>query len=283
MTDRDPGTARRPGQADPSDQPSLEERLARLGGETTYPPTPDLASTVRRRIEDERLVPGRGGLLEGLLGRLRLLRPASLALVALLVLAGTAVAAGLIIGGLRIIFVEELPSVPPTVSARPGDAPGANLGLGSASTIADAEQAVGFEVALPSSPRLGEPDAVYFSPTVADGMVSLVYGERAGIAAGADGVAVLLTEFRADFDDQLVKKVAQSGSTVEQVRIGGAIGFWISGSPHVFLYREPSGDIWEERIRLVGNTLIWQRDGVLLRLESDLPREEAIELAESIR
>jgi hypothetical protein len=278
MSDRDTGTPRRPGQPDGTDQPSLEERLLGLGRETAYPPTPDLASRVRRRIEDERLVPGG----EGLLGRLRLLRPASLALLALLVLAGTAVAAGLIIGGLRIIFVEELPSVPPTASARPGEAPGSGLGLGSPSTIPEAEQAVGFEVLVPRSPRLGDPDAVYLSPTVADGMVSLVYGERAGIAAGADGVAVLVTEFRADVDETLVKKVVQSGSNVEGVRVGGFSGYWISGEPHVFLYREPSGDIGEERMRLVGNTLIWQREGLLLRLESDLSREDAIELAESI-
>lgn len=278
MSDRDAGTPRPPGQPDAADQGSLEERLSRLGRETAYPPTPDLASTVRRRIQDERLVPGRGGLV----GRLRLLRPASLALIALLVLAGTAVAAGLIIGGLRIIFVEQLPSVPPTVSARPGEAPGARLGLGSTSTIAEAQQALGFEVLVPRSPRLGEPDAVYLHPTAADGMVSLVYGEREGIAAGADGVAVLVTEFRADVDETLVKKVAESGSTVERVRVGVPSGYWISGRPHVFLYRLPSGEIAEEQMRLVGNTLIWQREGLLLRLESDLSLRDAIELAESI-
>jgi hypothetical protein len=95
-------------------------------------------------------------------------------------------------------------------------------------------------------------------------------------------VAVLVTEFRADFDDQLVKKVAQSGSTVESVSVSGSPGFWISGGLHVFLYLEPDGDIWEERMRLVGDTLIWERDGLLLRLESGLSREQAIELAESI-
>ena len=278
MSDREAGTPRPPGQPDTADQGSLEERLSRLGRETAYPPTPDLASRVRRRIEDEWLVPGRTGLF----GRLRLLRPASLALLALLVLAGTAVAAGLIIGGLRIIFVEQLPSVPPTVSAGPGEAPGTGLGLGSRSTILEAGQAVGFEVLVPRSPRLGEPDAVYLHPTAADGMVSLVYGEREGIAAGPDGVAVLVTEFRADIPDDLVKKVAQSGSTVEWVDVGGSRGYWISGGPHVFLYRVPSGDIGEEQMRLVGNTLIWQRDGLLLRLESDVSLEDASELAESI-
>lgn len=278
MSQREAGTPRRPGPPDAADQPSLEARLSRLGRETAYPPTPDLASTVRRRIEDERLVPGRASLL----GRLRLLRPASLALLALLILAGTAVATGLIIGGLRIIFVEQLPSVPPTVSARPGEAPGAALGLGSRTTIPEAGQKLGFEVLVPRSSRLGEPDAVYLHPTVADGMVSLVYGDRLGIAAGPDGVAVLVTEFRADVDENLVKKVAQSGSTVEWVDVGGSRGYWISGGPHVFLYRVPSGDIGEEQVRLVGNTLIWQRDGLLLRLESDLSLEDAIELAESI-
>ena len=260
----------------------LERDLEGLTSADRFPPTPDIARAVRQRIEGET----GGAARMPLLGALRLGRGMALALLALVALAGTVIAAGLVIGGLRIVFVDELPSIPPTASASAtarGGEPGGSLGLGEPSTVDEASERAGFEVLLPSSPRLARPDAVYFSPTVAEGMVSLVYGEREGMEAGADGVAVLVTQFRADVPGALVKKVVESGSDVQAVRVGESDGFWISGGPHVFLYREPSGDIGEERMRLVGNTLIWQRDGLLLRLESDLPLEDAIELAESIR
>jgi hypothetical protein len=39
----------------------------------------------------------------------------------------------------------------------------------------------------------------------------------------------------------------------------------------------------EESARLARDVLIWERDGVAFRLEGDLGKDEAVELAESVR
>ena len=43
------------------------------------------------------------------------------------------------------------------------------------------------------------------------------------------------------------------------------------------------GEYVMETLRLEGNVLLWVRDGVTLRIESALSRDEAIHVAESIR
>ena len=45
----------------------------------------------------------------------------------------------------------------------------------------------------------------------------------------------------------------------------------------------PNGQTQFEEQRLAGNTLLWDRgDGVLLRLEGELDRDEAIRIARSV-
>src|SRR3712207_7864772 len=46
---------------------------------------------------------------------------------------------------------------------------------------------------------------------------------------------------------------------------------WISGEPHLFWYLAPDGTFIEESRRVVGNTLAWERDGILYRIEGDIP------------
>jgi len=43
------------------------------------------------------------------------------------------------------------------------------------------------------------------------------------------------------------------------------------------------GEYVMETLRLEGNVLLWVRNGVTLRIESALSRDEAIHVAESIR
>ena len=67
--------------------------------------------------------------------------------------------------------------------------------------------------------------------------------------------------------------------------MGGDAAFFISGAPHGFAYYNPDTDAsnFEEQ-RLAGNTLLVDRsDGVLLRIEGDISRDRAVEIAESMR
>jgi hypothetical protein len=49
------------------------------------------------------------------------------------------------------------------------------------------------------------------------------------------------------------------------------------------LYVDPEGQVTPERSRFADRTLLWARDGVTLRLESALPRHQAIAIAASLR
>ena len=60
-----------------------------------------------------------------------------------------------------------------------------------------------------------------------------------------------------------------------------AQGVWIEGEQHVLFY---PGAEREEPFRLVGNTLVLERtDGVTVRIEADISKEEALRIARSMR
>ena len=56
-----------------------------------------------------------------------------------------------------------------------------------------------------------------------------------------------------------------------------------SGDLHEFMYLDPNGDVVSESRRIVGDSLIWTRGDMTLRMETSLGRAAAIALAETIR
>ena len=117
----------------------------------------------------------------------------------------------------------------------------------------------------------------------AGGRVDLVYRARPGLPASQfTDAGLLITEFQGRPTPEFLKKVAVMG-VVEEVTVGGEPGYWFSGEPHFFTYVDAQGNLRDERTRLAGNTLIWQRGDLTLRLEGQLPREQAIRIAESMR
>jgi hypothetical protein len=125
---------------------------------------------------------------------------------------------------------------------------------------------------------------VYVNEAVpSGGRVDLVYRARPGLPASPfTDVGLLITEFQGQPTPEFLKKVTTMG-VVEQVTVGGEPGYWFSGEPHFFTYQDAAGTLREEQTRLAGNTLIWQRGDLTLRLEGELPKEEAIRIAESMR
>lgn len=240
--------------------PELEQRLRELGSRVEFPETPPLASALDLRPAPTRARPPR-----------RTLRVLAIACVLLALAVGTAFAvpasrhAILEWLGLRGVTVERvvsLPSVPAT----------ADLALGDRVSLerANAE----FDVLVPEA--LGEPDEVYVDRATPGGRVTLVYRDPQG------GVAALLTEFRGDLAPELIGKLVAGNAQARAVTVtGGAQGVFLSGGPHVVFYRDADGEIREETLRLAGNTLLWQRGDVLLRLESALSLEEALGVAQS--
>jgi hypothetical protein len=240
--------------------PELEHALRRLGERVEFPPTPDLASRVRRGLEE---APPR---------RWRPSRRALTVTLAVLVLAvGTAFAVPsarstildwLGITGVDIVRVDKLPEV----------APPADLGLGEQVTLAEARTRVPYDVVVPHAKGLGDPDAVYVARHGSSYQVSFLWGTP-------DRVRLLVSEFRGF---AMAEKMAQPGTNTELVRVHGQPGVWFAGAPHVFLYTD-GGDPEEETMRLVEHALVWQRGPLTLRLEGEISKQDALEIARSVR
>jgi hypothetical protein len=227
--------------------PDLERELRGLGESIAFPPTPDLAASVRARLPE----------------RVPTLRPRRLVLVAAVL--GAAVVAGLAIpqarsailrvfgiGAVHIEYVDKLPAVEPQAA----------LDLGPEISVEKAP------FKLLESPLLGTPDGVYASGNV----VTQLYGSP-------EHVRLLVTQIggRALRPD-VVKKVVGTSTNTDFVSIAGTVGpaLWIEGAPHILsLPNAPE--------RLAANTLIWTQGNLTLRLEGAESLDEAVEIAQSFR
>jgi hypothetical protein len=249
----------------------LERALRELGPRYPYPPTPNLAAAVRRRIVARPVAPVR---------RVALWRdPRRLALAAtvVLVLAG---AAALINPATRdtIAHFFHVPGVIVSrVSPLPSLAPVTPLNLGRRTTMADAQSAVSFSIAVPSS--LGAPDAVYVDSGVPGGVVALAYTPRPGIPpVKQTGLGILITEFRGDLIPGFLTKEVGPSTTLQETSVNGDPGWWVAGEPHQ-VFVQVSGTNYQVQLRMAANTLIWEHGGVTYRIESGLSRADAFRIA----
>ena len=133
-------------------------------------------------------------------------------------------------------------------------------------SLAQAAEQVDFALWVPTV--LGAPDGV----AVSDGerSVSMSWSHD------ADGV-VRLDQFDARIDYRVAKTVPD----VQYASVDGTDALWFE-EPHEVVLLEPDGSRRNESARLAGHTLLWQAGSTTLRLEGDLARERAIEIAESV-
>ncbi len=230
----------------------LERELHAVGAWVELPAELDLVPSVRTRIAGRRPAPRRA--LVAVVAALAV--AVAIAVAFAVPPARSAILRWLGLKGVRIELVDRLPEVRPD----------RGLSLGRRVSLDEARRLAGFR--LLESDLLGEPDAVYW-----DGrQVSFVYGN----------VRLLLSQLEGSQQPVLIKKVVGPGTRVEHVTVNGEDGYLLSGAPH-FLYLAPTGVVRTERIRLAADTLLWERDGLTLRLEGRLTADEALELARSLR
>ena len=172
------------------------------------------------------------------------------------------------------------PSLPPPSSGSLGN----RLSLGDPTTLEAAQSQVGWKIQVPSS--LGRPDEVYVKlpPSgPSGGMVTLVYAQRPDIkTSGLTGVSVLVTEARGRVDERYFEKTMGPDVNIEQVTVNGHSGYWISGTPHGFAFVAANGEPYFDTLRLATNTLILDEGGFVLRIEGDLTKDQAIQIARSL-
>jgi hypothetical protein len=95
-------------------------------------------------------------------------------------------------------------------------------------------------------------------------------------------VSVLVTEVRGKTDEQYFGKTLGPDVTIEDVSVDGHPGYWIAGSPHQFVFVDAQGNPYPDTLRLATNTLVFDDDGTVVRIEGDLTREQAIKIARSL-
>jgi hypothetical protein len=232
----------------------LHDALTRMAADASWPPTPELAGRVRTAIETP--PPARRS-------RSRSRRPLLAALLALVVGGGVLAAPGVGSGllerlGLRDAKVTKVRTLPPTSL-------GQRLALGARTSPAGAQRLAGFELLRPSA--LGAPREAY----VDDGAVTFVYRARSG-------APILFTQVQGSAKPYVQKFVT---ADTRRVRINGVPGLLLQGEHAVFF--DDGGRTRMQETRLAKNTLLWERDGLLLRLEADQPPDELVRIARSVR
>jgi hypothetical protein len=279
--------------------PDLEQQLTALGSALDWPPTPDLTRVIPLPAsrKGSTHLPARRG------GRAPLAAPGwgvpvgkryrprwALAAAAAIVIAS----AGLLAFppsreaianwvNVHTIF-QQVPHLATPSPQQPGPL-GKRLGLGGRTTLANAQRQIAWHIAIPST--LGQPDEVYLQPPLdspAQGEVTLVYATRPGIpVAGQTGVSLLVTEARGAVDQNFFGKMIDPGTTtLEAVTVAGHQGYWISGPLNEFFFTDANGNFRNETVRLAANTLILDYAGTVIRIEGNLTKVQALEIAASL-
>jgi hypothetical protein len=235
----------------------LELALAGCGRELAFPATPDLVSSVSRRLEAAR--------------RPQRTRRRLLVLAFAILLATAGIAAGVTAGlhGLGVVFVDKVPPVNP----------GKSLDLGFQVKQKEARGLVHFKIIVPGKP-LGAPDAWFVESVQTQRAVTLVWGAHANLPPIRRGVSILATETPGSIEAGFLTKMIGPDAHVRSVRINGSPALWISGAPHAIAWSN-GGDFRSETVRLVGNVLVWNQGDLLLRIEGARTLAEARHLATS--
>ena len=261
----------------------LEARLTSLGGEVEWPPTPDLSKRVAAAIAAEQVIPlPLTALRPSPWHQSRWAVAAAAVILALAALLAYQPSRDTIANWLNLhTRIQQVP-VLATPSPLPPGPLGERLGLGGYSTLPKASAAVKWKVLVPST--LGVPDEVYLqSDGPPQGEVTLVYSARAGIPISAQtGVGVLVSEARGALNTDFFGKSVGPDTTMEPVTVGGHQGYWFAGAPHVFVFIDADGNPRYETSRLATNTLLLDDGGTIVRIEGDLTKAQALQIAASL-
>jgi hypothetical protein len=258
--------------------PDLEEQLTGLGSELEWPPTPAFHLPLRADVVTF------GRRPESPFRQNRWALAAAAVLLIVVTLLTYTPSRDAIAGWLDVHTNIHLVPHPPTPSPLPPGPLGERLNLGDRTTLDGAQTAVTWKVHVPSS--LGQPDAVFLKRPPSGpsgGEVTLVYAQRPDIKPTAlTGVSVLVTEARGAVNETFFGKMLGPDSTVEDVSVGGHKGYWISGTPHDFAFTDANGNFYTETMRLATNTLVFDDNGTVVRIEGDMTKAQALQIATSL-
>jgi|SRR5687767_214518 hypothetical protein len=264
-----------------SEREFFEQRLISIAKELDYPRTPDIATAVMTRIRPSTRPRFISRKLAWSLAIM-------LVLVSSLLSIPTARAAIIEFIQIGIIRIFPRPTEPPidaigTATPDPITPMTATASLPSATfipalsliagetTFEEAQQIVSYSILVPTyPPDLGQPDYVFVQDT-----------------AGAMTILVWLDPRQSDQVLMSLHFIPQGSWAVEKAEpqileetdVNGQRAIWATGPYPLRLY---NGDLDFTRL-IDGHVLIWADGDITYRLETGLPLEEAIKIAESLQ
>jgi hypothetical protein len=271
----------------------LDELLSQAVGAVEYPSTPELSGGVLRAVRSE-AVPraGRGAPRFAL---------AAAAVVVALILASLALPPtrtaiseffGLVEGERIEVIPTATPTIPPTATpaaaASPSEIPTRTASptptatppprtptppvkledIGKPTTLAEAAALAGFQPLLPAS--AGDPVAVYLV-TYRDLPVIVLQYEQFD----------LWQAFGTGFG--YFQKSVEPETVIETPEVANSFAYWVESGGHIVSFFDAEGEPVAGSERTVDrNALIWRYSERFFRLETKLPFEEALAIAESL-
>jgi hypothetical protein len=266
----------------------LERELRELGSMIHYPPTPDVARAARGLLDEEQ---------EDRPRRFRLSLPALrwAAVAAAFVLAvGIPALSPTMRATVSDLFVakdaqmagEPADDGGPSERESGGNAPASDLSKGGEAvtspaqtpqfageriTPQEARAGMGGVLLLPRTPELGKPDEIYAIRTYRKDGVVLVY--REGSPVDDPRNSLVLTEMPGDVEPAYLAGKNAARPQFDKVSVNGRPGYWGSTRDLTSQLDQP----------LSGHVLLWKQRGIALQLETNLPKERALRIAESVR
>jgi hypothetical protein len=236
----------------------LEQMLRQAAAEIEWPATPDLASAFSYGTQGVRPVAVRRRR-----DRVRFRRPLVIALAAVLLLAGSALAIPAVRDwlGLSTVEVKRVPKPLPVF-------PGEKLGLGTRVSLDTARAKLAFRPVVPTG--LGAA-TVYYDPVPAGGQLGLVYPRR-----------IVITEVQGHIGPYL-QKFIPPGTIVDRLMIDGERALWIHGALHQYAYVDKTGEFRTDSVRTAGDVLLWRHRDLLIRIEGARSKAQALAIARSAR
>ena len=261
----------------------LEDRARAI----RYPPMPSIAAQVAARLEGKPALERRHVWFDISLG-FGFPRGVAVALVIAFSMVGLLVAvfppARVAVASFFGLSRIEVVPVEGTLGA-PSDASSGLQRVAGLTTLADAQRRAGFAISGPTYPEgLEQHVSVYFQDLQPGMQVVLVYSSSPELKLRPpDRAETLLVLFQFETGGYFRKEVYPS-TLIEEVEVEGMRALWFEGTLHELQYIDAEGNPRTEFERTVtGNTLAWEVGEITYRIETTLPKEEAIRIAESLR
>ena len=161
-----------------------------------------------------------------------------------------------------------------------------SLDLGDAVASAEATSRTGLPTPLAST--LGAPTGIYVVSPPESGQIVVVYPPAANLPVSpVAGVGALLSTLPGTVEEGLFGKMLGEGTTVDTLTLTTASGavvdsIWVAGEPHEYFFIDRNDQPVRDTLRLATHTLVWDVDGVTYRLEADISRAAAVDIAQSV-